>query len=282
MASDTGDSSGTQDSGTYDPNQPISVLGNLPMPSQWSMAGADGSQPSILGSALNPPHWTLADSSLNFFVDPDTMKTIDFGRDNEPGQAGSAPPDQNQPQQPDDGSGFYGLTPYQPGPDVGSSVLNGHGYIPQPGDENQLARIIYAEASNTPSDMPAIGWSVVNRVGDPEFGKTMDAVINRKNAFSSVQNNDPQWRGSADPGSLTGPNAAAWQKAQDTAQGILGGAISDPVDGGAYFFSWPTYNGNASTAPGDYKRMLGERLIVPVSPAGGGGTNNYFFKRNPS
>jgi len=159
--------------------------------------------------------------------------------------------------------------------------LNRHGYVPQAGDQNTLARIIYAEASNTPSDMPAIGWSVVNRVGDPEFGKTLDAVINQKNQFASVQGNSKQWQGSADPDGLTGPNAKAWQQAEDTAEGIMGGAIPDPVDGGTYFFAWPQYNGKAETAPGDYKRMLGDGLIVPVNPPGSSGVNS-FFKRNSS
>lgn len=87
--SDTGDSNGTQDSGTYDPNQRISVLGSLSMPSQWSVAGDDADAadatgdladppPSIFGDAFNPKPWTPADNSLNFFVDPETMKTIDF------------------------------------------------------------------------------------------------------------------------------------------------------------------------------------------------------------
>lgn len=79
MVSDTGNSGGTQDSGTYDPGQPISVLGNLSMPSQWSVIGTDGSQPSVLGGAVSLKPWTPADNSLNFFVDPATMKTIDFG-----------------------------------------------------------------------------------------------------------------------------------------------------------------------------------------------------------
>jgi hypothetical protein len=260
-------------SGTYDPGAPISVLGNAPMPAQWSVGG-DASQPGVLAGALNQQAWTPADNSLQFFVDPDTLKTIDLSGDGGQGQVGPAAPDQGR--QPDN-DGFNGLTPYQPGPDAGSSVLNRHGYIPQDGDENQLARVIYAEASNTPSDMPAIGWSVVNRVGDPEFGKTMDAVVNQKNAFSSVQNNDPQWRGSADPDSLTGPNAAAWQKAQDTAQGILGGAIPDPTDGGAYFYSSPP----DGTVPKGFKSMINEKKITPVSPPDASGIN-HFFKRNPS
>jgi hypothetical protein len=281
--SDTGNSDDTQDSGVYDPNTPISVLGNAAMPPKWSVGG-DPSQPSILGPALNPPPWTPADNSLNFFVDQPTMKTIDLsGLDVPPSLPSDGDTtDGGQPHQPDDGGFYTGLTPYQPGADAGSSVLNSHGYIPQSGDGNQLGRIIYAEASNTPSDMPAIGWSVVNRVGDPEFGKTMDDVINQKNQFSSVQGNSKQWQGSADPDSLTGPNAAAWQKAQNTAQGILGGAIPDPVDGGTYFFSSSSYNNGQGNAPGGFQKMLANNRIVPVNPPGGGGTDNYFFKRNPS
>ncbi len=138
-----------------------------------------------------------------------------------------------------------------------------------------MARIIYAESSNTPSDMPAIGWSVVNRVGDREFGKTMDDVINQKNAFLSVQNNDRQWQGSADPDSLTGPNAKAWQQAQDTAQGIMGGAIPDPVGGGTYFFSSPP----GGKVPSGFQSMINDKKITRVSPPDASGIN-HFFKRN--
>lgn len=262
----------------YDPDQQPSVLGNIQMPPQLLMD--DASQPSILGPALNPQPWTPADSSIHFLLPAADVQTIDL--------SGIAPPalpqdSASQPPQSGDAGLYNGLTPWQPDPDAGKLFqqgLNEHGYVPQDGDENSLARIIYAESSNTPSDMPAIGWSVVNRVGDPEFGKTLDDVINQKNAFSSVQNNDRQWRGSADPGRLTGPNAKAWQQAQDTAQGIIGGAIPDPVDGGTYFFSSSSYNNGQGRAPGGFQGMLIGNRIVPVNPPGGD-TCNYFFKRNP-
>jgi len=83
----------------YDPGQPVSVLGNAGFDPGWSVAG-----PSVLGGALNPPPWTPADNSLNFFVDPATMKTIDFGGTDQP-----------EPPQPDGGGFYIGLTPYQPG-----------------------------------------------------------------------------------------------------------------------------------------------------------------------
>jgi len=83
------DGNGTTDSGAsgYDPNQPVSVLGNFAMPPQWSVGGSPGADssgdpsrqaPSVFGGAFSPRPWTLADSSLKYFVDPDTMKTIEF------------------------------------------------------------------------------------------------------------------------------------------------------------------------------------------------------------
>jgi len=42
--------------------------------------------------------------------------------------------------------------------------------------------------------MDAVGWAVVNRVGDREFGSTLDAVIHKKNAFQPVQENSGQWK----------------------------------------------------------------------------------------
>lgn len=186
---------------------------------------------------------------------------------------------------PADDEGFYtGLTPYTPDPDAQRLFrrgLNGHGYVPGPGDANLLARLIFAEGAGTPQDMDALGWAAVNRVGDREFGQTLDRVLHRRNAFEPVQANSPLWRDSANPQRLTGPNAAAWQRAQDTALGILGGAISDPINGAPYFFAWAPYNGHPETAPGDYRRMLEQEVIAPVFPLRNTGTNNYFFNRNP-
>jgi len=80
---------------------------------------------------------------------------------------------------------------------------------------------------------------------------------------------------------LTGPNARAWQRAQDTAQGILDGAVPDPVNGAPYLFTSRTYNGEVKSAPKDFRRMLGDDLIAPVYPPRTTGTHNYFFNRNP-
>lgn len=225
-------------------------------------------------------------------MSPEEIKTIDFSGAAPPepppwldaGRYGIAAQPKSPSPQPGD-EGFYtGLTPYQPDPDAQRMFrpgLNGHGYTPQPGDAGELARVIYAEGSNTPQDMDALGWAVVNRIGDREFGPTMEAVIHKKNAFDSVQRNSRQWQGSGKPESLTDPNAGAWQRARDTAQGILGGTVDDPINGAPYFFNWPKYNGEPENAPGDFKRMLGDDLIGPVYPPRTTGTANYFFNRNP-
>lgn len=187
--------------------------------------------------------------------------------------------------QADDGGFYTGLTPYAPDPDAQRLFrqgLNGHGYVPAPGDANLLARLVFAEGASTPQDMDALGWAAINRVGDREFGPTLDRVLHRRNAFEPVQKNSPLWRDSADPQRLTGPNAAAWQRAQDTAQGILGGVIPDPINGAPYFFSKPGYNGYPNTAPdGFYRHALEQERIAPVFPLRNSGTNNYFFNRNP-
>jgi hypothetical protein len=91
------------DNDSYDPGQPVSVLGDTGFDPGWSLTGPGNGQPGVLGDALNPQPWTPADNSLNVFVGPDTMKTIDFGGTDQP-----------QPPQPDDGGFYGGLTPWQP------------------------------------------------------------------------------------------------------------------------------------------------------------------------
>lgn len=165
--------------------------------------------------------------------------------------------------------------------------INGKGYNPQPGDAGILARLIMAEGASTPRDIPGLGWAITNRVGNPEFGQTLDQVAHQRNAFQSVQDNSGLWSQSANPESFTGPDARAWQQSQTTAQGILGGLIPDPTKGAALFFSSSGYNpDNPASAPGSsYPAMLQQRSIVPSpsypSTPDVSGRRNYFFVENP-
>jgi muramidase (phage lysozyme) len=109
MAPDDSDDTGNgQDAPTYDPDQQPGVLGNYTPPA-WNVPGAGDGQPSVFGDAFNPKLWAPADNSLNFFVDPPTMKTIDFQGAGAPEQPGAS----SQPSQ-SDASGFTDLTPWQP------------------------------------------------------------------------------------------------------------------------------------------------------------------------
>lgn len=191
--SDTGDTG--DDMPSYDPSAPISVLGDAPMP-PWRI---DPGQPSIFDDAFNPKPWTLADSSLNFFVDPEAMKTIDFD--------GTAPPEtppwlngpdatadgQDQPSQPD-ASGFTGLTPWRPdvSPDeyLGSAASgstsppaapgskDGWVQLPQPGDleagEGSSGYYTYGtDKSGKPGTGPDAQW------GPSKTMQVIDAVAGK-------------------------------------------------------------------------------------------------------
>jgi len=111
------------------------------------------------------------------------------------------------------------------------------------GDLALLARMIFAEAArehNVPGLYERIGWTAMNRVGKPTFPNTLDGVIHHRDhkgvpQFSSIDDN--LWKEAEDPSKLTGPNVAAYQRARDTAAGILAGKIPDPTEGGQYFFS---------------------------------------------
>lgn len=185
---------------------------------------------------------------------------------------------------------FTGPRPYAP--DSNGPIrngLNGNGYVPQPGDDNPLARLIMAEGASTPQDMEALGWAVVNRIGMRGHGRSLDQVTNQKNAFQSVQGKkDSLWQQSANPEGFTGDNASAWKRSQATAQGILSGTIPDPTGGATLFFSSKRYDPeDLNTAPrGWFPKAIGRGDLVPSSsypstPDRTSGNRNYFFVENP-
>ena len=273
--------------GTYEEGWPTDrvALPDSPSDQGFAKIAPDMSNDASITKALQDyanaaPAWSPDQSGLNLLLDRQDMHDIFGGGDNPENSAAAAPPD----------NGFYtGLQPFVPDPQgqVGSGI-NGNGYFPKPGDANLLARLIMAEGANTPQDGPALGWAIVNRVGNREFGKTLDQVAHQKNAFESVQDNNDLWSASANPDGFTGPNAKAWQQSQATAQGILGGLISDPTGGASLFFSSDSYNPKdpKSVPPGSYPTMLQHGSIFsspsyPSTPDRNSGTRNYFFVENP-
>lgn len=154
-----------------------------------------------------------------------------------------------------------------------------------PGDQLLLARMIFAETSDIPEDSPAVGWTMVNRIGDHEFGATLTDVLRQKNAYQIVPEGggpaggSAQWQATADPSKLTGADAASWAAAQQAAAGIVDGSISDPTDGATFFFSADDFDGNYKAAPGGFRSMLKRGTIQQGSYKSKSTRrrSNYFF-----
>ncbi len=153
----------------------------------------------------------------------------------------------------------------------------------QPGDQELLARIIYAETSSIPQDSAAIGWATVNGMRPNE---TLSEALQRANRFQIVPagggppGGSRQWKGSADPSQLTDGDAAAWAAAQKAAAGIIDGSIPDPTGGATQFFSSDHYNPKIpKTAPGDFPRMLIQGKLGPSAyrSHSSAARRNYFF-----
>jgi spore germination cell wall hydrolase CwlJ-like protein len=122
---------------------------------------------------------------------------------------------------------------------------------PDPDDVNALARMIFAEGDSlyrVPGAMEGIGWVARNRMSAPGFPDTLQGVLtqpgrNGAPQFQAVGNaisrGSKQWQLSADPSQLQGPDVAAYQRAHDVAQGILGGQIPDPTGGATFYRTSP-------------------------------------------
>ena len=123
--------------------------------------------------------------------------------------------------------------------------LNGRGYIPADGDQDWLARIMFAESGSAPQDFAKVGWAVVNRVGDRQFRPTLAGVVTQtygSNGGHQLAYGTPQWDLTADPNSLKGLDAVRYNQALQTAGDILNGNIADPTNGANYFYTGPTPN----------------------------------------
>jgi hypothetical protein len=219
-------------------------------------------------------------------AEPDTLSTLVPPplRATQPGDDIPAVPSTNTHIDPDD---EMSLMPFGRGTAVGN-----HGYVPAPGDETLLARAIMAEGSDTPEDMAALGWAMVNRVGVREFGQTLNAVIyqvrNGVAAFSFTTDGSPIWPKTVTPEEFTGDDAGSWQKAVATAHGIFDGTIPDPTEGATLYFASRSFDGTTKTAPKSFKDMLSYNHIVasqyespyPELPYPAPRTN-FFFIENP-
>jgi spore germination cell wall hydrolase CwlJ-like protein len=186
------------------------------------------------------------------------------------------------------------------GPDQRGGGLNGWGYVPQTGDAQLLARLIYSESGITPGDMPAIGWAAVNRIGyrrgaAPAFGSTLSQVVFQPARHGRYQYsflNDGgtrEWHDSENPSNIPAAGRAKWARAVAVANAILARRVPEPSGGAHYFFASPSYvPGRPATARPGFAPMLQGNRIAPTpyqstSTATDHGrlVRNYFFRENP-
>jgi spore germination cell wall hydrolase CwlJ-like protein len=82
--------------------------------------------------------------------------------------------------------------------------------------------------------MEWIGWSIVNRIGAPGFGKTLSEVITPKQ-FQGMTNK--QWEKAGDPSKLTGDDMNAYLRSLAIARQLADRTNKDPTGGNQYFYS---------------------------------------------
>jgi RHS repeat-associated protein len=122
---------------------------------------------------------------------------------------------------------------------AGISGINGKGYIPKSTDYFLLGATIMGEASGHPSAYAAVGWTIVNRVGDPHYADTLAGVVFQPSQFDAV--NNPLFKEAYyDFGLNFDPiNSRAFLQTQIVAIDILSGRIPDQTNGSMHFFSGP-------------------------------------------
>jgi RHS repeat-associated protein len=141
--------------------------------------------------------------------------------------------------------------------------LNGKGYIPQTTDYFLLGATIQGEASGHPSAYAAVGWSIVNRVGDPHYSNTLAGVIFQPGQFDAIKHslfNEAYYHFGLN---FNPVEERAFVQTQMVANSILSGRIPDPTNGAMHFFSGPP--------------TVSWEFQMPVSLQIGKGPNSFTF-----
>lgn len=199
------------------------------------------------------------------------------------------------------GSAIPRLISRSANPTANAAGLNGYGYVPQRGDENLLARFLFAEFSRSDNwrDMPAGAWSAVNRIRPnghwPRY-RTMDTigtslldVLNKRGRDGTLQyswlppggvgapGGSHQWQASANPEALTGNDRQAWMWAVDTARRVLGGIDADRTGGATHFYNISV--GDPNTVKGFFHNATrGPHATLTYSPYTSPNRQNFFLR----
>ena len=162
--------------------------------------------------------------------------------------------------------------------------------MPSDSDVNLLARALYSEFGRFDSwpDMQAGGWTILNRIRPSgswpayrfELGRTLREVLERRGPdgvpqYSILQDGgSPEWRESANPDRLVGPNRKAWELALQTAEQLLGGQLPDMTAGATSFHNESM--GRPPKVRGWFGEFLGD--TIEQSPYRSPNDANYFYR----
>jgi hypothetical protein len=137
----------------------------------------------------------------------------------------------------------------------------------------------------------AIGWATVNRVGERQYGMTLDAVLRKRNGFQILEvgggpkGDSKLWKETADPSKLKGDKLKGWERALAVSKAIMIGTLADPTGGATYFISSTTYKrGQPNTTNGFVRSGLISGILIDspyISQSGRVRQNHFYIEKPP-
>ncbi|MES1158611.1 MAG: cell wall hydrolase [Terricaulis silvestris] len=135
-------------------------------------------------------------------------------------------------------------------------------------DVHLLAATAWAEArSEGEVGMRAVAHVVVNRVGSPRFGDSLEEVVLHPRQFSSWNANDPNRPLALHPEQYarSGANRTTWETAQEVAREVLQHRSVDPTNGALFYHAGSINPYWANSGVG--KRVIGHHVFyADVTP----------------
>jgi len=133
-------------------------------------------------------------------------------------------------------------------------------------EANYLRSLIYAEGGNLePRGMYKIGMSIMNRIKDPAFPKTIEGVITQPEQFAGYKS--PRWNEAWNPENdksvpdkLKGDDYKSYRWADDLAREILAGNSGTDFGGIEFFRSYPKGDEKTKSSGWHYMRPKKEIL----------------------
>ncbi len=141
-------------------------------------------------------------------------------------------------------------------------------------ERDLLIRTVAMEANKgDPKEQAAVAHVIMNRIGDPQYGKSMKDVIYQRGAFESWGHANLLDPKSKNKPQFYQPGVPAYDQAAKVVDGVLSGDIADPTNGADRFQEPKTVNARiaagrvakSEAAPKDAQR-IGTQVFWSTSP----------------